>query len=140
MEIPIVWIIDDDMICRYASNYKLEQSRKKYEVIGHSSAFDGLTSLAECLHENKKLPDIILLDLHMPCMDGWSFLAELEKMGVTVKKIHVYILSSFTNTRDRTLAKEHPLIKGFFSKPLSLADVERIFNGIEVETIPETLS
>jgi len=68
------------MICRYASNYKFEQSRKKYGVIGHSSAFEGLTSLAECLHGNQKLPDIILLDLHM---DGWSFLAELE-MGAII--------------------------------------------------------
>ena len=73
------------MICRYASNYTFEQSGKKYEEIGHSSAFEGLTSLADCLHGNQKLPDIILLDPHM---DGWSFLAELGKMGVTVKKIH----------------------------------------------------
>ncbi len=140
MEIPIVWIIDNDMICRFASNYKFEQSLKNYEVIGHSSAFEGLTSLEECLHGTKKLPDIILLDLQMPGMDGWSFLKELEKMGAPVKKIHVYILSAFTNSRDFTLAKKHPLIKGFFSKPLSEANVRHMFSGIEVETLPETLS
>ncbi len=140
MEIPIVWIIDDDMICRFASNYKFKQSLKNYEVIGHSSAFEGLTSLEECLHRNKKLPDIILLDLQMPGMDGWSFLTELEKMGDQIKDIHVYILSTFTNVKDRNLAKNHPLIKGFFNKPLSLANVKRIFSGIGVKNIPEFLS
>ncbi|HDZ14252.1 hypothetical protein LCGC14_1121820 [marine sediment metagenome] len=139
MEIPILWLIDDDVICRYACNYKLEQSGKKFEIIGHSSAFEGLTSLAAFLHENKKLPDIILLDLNMPGMDGWSFIEEIEKMGDTVSKIQIYILTSFTNLNDRKIAQQHPLIKGFFRKPLSLANVEVIFSGIEIENVPETL-
>lgn len=139
METPIVWIIDDDIICRFATSYKFEQSHINYEVTGHASAYDGLTSLAECLHGYKKLPDIIVLDLHMPAMDGWSFLAELEKMGPMVKEIHVYILSVFTNISDRNLAKKHPLIKGFFNKPLSAANLDCIYSAIEVKNTPETL-
>jgi len=139
MEIPIVWIIDDDIISRFASKYKFKQSRINYDVFCHSNAFEGLTSLEECLHRSKKIPDIILLDLQMPGMDGWSFLTELEKLGVQVRDIHVYILSTFTNSKDRKLAKKHPLIKGFFNKPLTLANVERIFSGGEVENIPEFL-
>ena len=128
---PIVWIIDDDLISRFASNYKFEQSNKRYEVINHASAFEGLLSLKECMNGNKKLPDAILLDLQMPGMDGWSFLAELEQMGVPAKKVHVYILSAFTNSRDRNLAKENPFITGFFNKPLSAANVSSISSEIE---------
>lgn len=127
------------MICRFAANYKFEQSGENFEIINHSSAFEGLKSLAECLHGNKRFPDIIVLDLDMPSMDGWSFLTELEKMGGPVNKILVYILSTFTNSKDYEIAKEHPLIKGFFNKPLSVANVKHIFSRIEVQNVPETL-
>lgn len=80
---------------------------------------------------NQKLPDILLLDLDMPGMDGRSFLRELEKMDGTVKRIHIYILSAFTSSRDRDLARENPLVQGFFNKPLSTANVKLILKGWE---------
>lgn len=69
MEGPIVWIIDDGLISRFATTYKLERTSKNCQVIGHPSAFDGSGSLGECLHGNKRLPDILLLDQDMR---GWT--------------------------------------------------------------------
>lgn len=128
MKGPIVWIIDDDLISRFATTYKLERTSENCHVIGHTSAFDGLGSLEGCLHGNGRLPDILLLDLDMPGMDGWCFLRELEKMDGTAKEIHVYILSAFTSSKDRDRARENTLIKGFFDKPLSAANVEHILD------------
>lgn len=139
MEIPIIWIIDDDMICRFSSNYKLEQSGKNHSVVGHDSAIEALTSLNGCIKKNQNIPDAILLDLNIPGMDGWTFLEELEKMGVPGEKIHVYIVSYFANSRDRQLANEHPFIKGFFGKPLTTANVSCIFNGIDVKNRHKTI-
>lgn len=75
-----------------------------------------------------------------PAWTGGPFLAELEKMGLLVKKIHVYILSAFTNSRDRNLARTNPIIKGFFNKPLSAANVKSISCEIEDKSVPDTLS
>ena len=129
---PIVWIIDDDLVSRFAVTYKIEQSSMDFEVIGHPDAFNGLNSLRECLHANNRLPDIILLDLEMPDMDGWSFLRELEEMDGTLKMIGVYILSAFTGSEDRNIAKNNPLIQGFFDKPLNGANVQSILKDMKI--------
>ncbi|MGB6153066.1 MAG: response regulator [Pricia sp.] len=129
---PIVRIIDDDLVSRFAVTYKIEQSSMDFEVIGRPDAFHGLNSLRECLHANNVLPDIILLDLEMPDMDGWSFLRELEEMDGTLEMMGVYILSAFTGSEDRNIAKNNPLIRGFFDKPLSGANVQSILKDMKV--------
>lgn len=132
MEKPIVWIIDDDLVSQFATNYKIEQSFKNCQVIGHSGPLDGLAFLRECQNGNGRLPDILLLDLVMPGMDGWSFLRELKKMGGPAKRIEVYLLSAFDSQNDRSTAKGHPMIKGFFNKPLTRANADRIYGRCEV--------
>lgn len=129
MRRPIVWIIDDDIISRFAATYKIEQSPEDCEVIAYGSALEGLDCLLERLNARQGLPDIILLDLGMPVMDGWSFLDEMGKMDGPVKSIQVYILSAFTESRDRNLAKENPAIQGFFNKPLNTANVKNILGS-----------
>jgi len=132
MEKRIIWIIDDDLVSQFATNYRIEQSFENCQVIAHSGSLEGLAFLRECLHGNKRLPDILLLDLVMPGMDGWSFLKELKKMEGPAKKIEVYVLSAFNNSKDRSTAKGHPQIKGFFNKPLTRANVDRIHGRSEV--------
>src|SRR5680860_286183 len=132
MEKRIVWIIDDDLVSQFATNYRIGQSFKNCKVISHSSSLEGLAFLKECRYGNGRMPDILLLDLVMPGMDGWSFLKELKKMGGSAKKIEVYLLSAFNNSNDRSNAKGHPQIKGFFNKPLTRANVDRINGRREV--------
>ena len=132
MEKRIVWIIDDDLVAQFATNYRIEQSCENCQIIRHSSSSEGLAFLKECEHGNRRLPDILLLDLVMPGMGGWSFLKELEKKGSPAIKMDVYILSAFTNSNDRSTAKGNPLIKGFFNKPLTKANVDYINSGSEV--------
>ena len=45
--------------------------------------------------ESIECPDIILLDINMPMMDGWDFLEEYEKhLGGSESKIKIYMLRS----------------------------------------------
>ena len=132
MEKRIVWTIDDDMVSQFATNYRIYQSFKNCQVICHSGPLEGLAFLRECQYKNRRLPDILLLDLVMPGMDGWSFLMELKKMGGPAKKIEVYLLSAFDSPNDRSIAKRHPMIKGFFNKPLTRANVDWIYSRCEV--------
>lgn len=53
--------------------YKHSFEKAGYEVILENDGLDGINSVAE------KLPDVILLDLMMPKMDGFQFLKEMKK-------------------------------------------------------------
>ena len=71
-------VIDDDPAWR--SLYRLEFERK-WDVVEAQDGFEGLV-LFDAL-----APDLVILDLHMPRMDGLAFLAELTLRGSTVPVI-----------------------------------------------------
>jgi CheY-like chemotaxis protein len=72
------------------------------------------------LHHKKSaehLPDIILLDIYMPEVDGWEFLSHLIKIEPQLtKKPAVYIISSSSHPRD---LDRPPLtiVRHYFQKP-----------------------
>ncbi|GHV20734.1 two-component system response regulator [Planctomycetales bacterium] len=75
-----VLVVDDDEINVMTLEAQLEQT---YAVI---TALDGRDALAKVTaHE----PDLMLLDLHMPGMDGFEVLTELRKRGETLPVIFV---------------------------------------------------
>src|SRR6266702_1300294 len=96
---PIL-IVDDDAGIRTTMTRILED--EGYEVY---SAADGLEALAAL---DGLLPALILLDLTMPRMDGWTFVAELERLELR-SKIPVIVLTADGRAReaqDRKLRTE----------------------------------
>lgn len=129
MKGPMVWIIDDDMVAQFAATYKIGQSYPDHRVICHDSIEAALTAIEQCMNGKGCIPDMVLLDLSFPMLDGWYFLEALEKNGKAVAAIEVFILSAFSNSKDRIRAKGHPLVKGHFDKPISGANLDSVFGA-----------
>jgi DNA-binding response OmpR family regulator len=70
---PHILIVDDDPILRQA--LALALNAKGYAV---AEAADGSAALAHSRAD--LLPRLVILDLIMPVMDGWQFLAERHKV------------------------------------------------------------
>ncbi|SHF98486.1 response regulator [Pedobacter caeni] len=68
-------------------------------------------------------PDLILLDLHMPEIDGWKFLHMMEEHNVF---IDVVIVSSSIDPRERLRAKSFMCVKDFYVKPLTSEKVKQL--------------
>lgn len=73
-------------------------------------------------------PEIILLDLNMPVMDGWNFLeAFMEiKTGRDIKTT-LYIVSSSINPFDLERAKTYSLVTDYLIKPVNISQFEALF-------------
>lgn len=83
----VVLIIDDDEGIRFLAKFAIERSG--YKVFIASNGQEGLNLLGTIPR-----PGIILLDLMMPIMDGWSFLDEIES-DARWRKIPVVVLTAF---------------------------------------------
>src|SRR5690606_35587425 len=77
--------------------------------------------------EPPTLPDVILLDIDMPGMNGWQFLDAFERLPCDVlEKTSVMMLSSSYHNADIETSKKYRTVKHFFSKPLTEEKVRMI--------------
>ena len=86
-----IMVVDDDPDQISTVKYVLESLDEKYEVIG---ANDG-TQCLQLLKEDK-IPDLILLDIMMPEMNGWEVYNHLKENSLW-KDIPVIFLTARTD-------------------------------------------
>ena len=79
------------------------------------------------------LPQIILLDLSMPIMDGWGFLEEYKLLILAIgKKITLYIVTSSISPHDIERAKNINAVSDYIIKPVTkekFAGIIKSYNG-----------
>lgn len=125
----IVCIIDDDKIYQFASSKLLQKHHSDVEVICFDDGLMGLEYLMENDNDPNKIPDVLLLDINMPVMDGWSFLDEMTKIpSPHLDEMTIYIVSSSIDTRDLEKVKEYKSVKDYLVKPLSGDDYKKLFS------------
>lgn len=86
-----IMVVDDDPDQISTVKYVLESLNNKYEVIGANNGIQCLQLLKE-----KNIPDLILLDIMMPEMNGWEVLNRLKENS-TWKDIPVIFLTARTD-------------------------------------------
>jgi len=87
---------------------------------------------AQCLKEVELvIPDLIILDIKMPVMDGWQVCEKLKSEDRT-KKIPVIILSAYAGKEDRQKSLDlgaDQFIAKPFEVPVLLKIVEKLIRG-----------
>ncbi len=94
-------------------------------------AEDGEAALARLTHlpEALELPDMIILDLNLPKMDGHQVLLEL-KMDVHLRRIPIVVLSSSRDPKD-IVASYNNYANCYIPKPLAFEDYLSVAKGIQ---------
>ncbi|WP_306353880.1 response regulator [Flavobacterium sp. '19STA2R22 D10 B1'] len=123
-----VFVVDDDKIYHYILKKLLHKNNIEVNSYFFENGLDALEKLKES-NQNQSLPDLILLDINMPIMNGWQFLTEFQKIKKALhKETIIYLVSSSNNVLDMNKAKEFPdEVKDYFLKPVSLEDLSKIF-------------
>ena len=104
-----ILVVDDDPDIRDSLSDILTE--EGYRVSGARNGREALDYL-----QNQTRPSLILLDMMMPEMDGWSFRLEQQKLP-ELASIPVVILSAHGNVRDAALALG---AADYLRKPLSI--------------------
>lgn len=120
-------IIDDDPANNMLCKFLLKRILPNVEVITFTLPEKALAFILNEIENEIRIETFILLDLNMPILSGWDFLAELKKyQDFLSESFHISILSSSIDLRDRERAMAHVLVESYFEKPLKAEQVEEI--------------
>lgn len=113
-------LVDDDDIFVFLTTKIIEQTNLVDLIKVFGNGLDAINFLKENKNNVDALPDIILLDLSMPIMNGWQFLEKYNKLNPTIgKKITIYICSSSISPDDITRAKTISEVSDYIIKPIT---------------------
>jgi len=119
-----ILLIEDDLIEVMKLKRTVSKLNLKHSII---EAKNGEEALAY-LRSGEKLPDIILLDLNMPRMNGIEFLAILKEDEI-LQYLPTVILTTSENRAD-LLKCYQAGIAGYVIKPLKYEDYEYKLNAV----------
>ncbi|KYG71949.1 response regulator [Roseivirga echinicomitans] len=118
-KIDIACIIDDDPIFVFGAKRMMELADFCNGFMVFQDGRKALDGLSAIVASGNNLPELILLDLNMPVMDGWQFLDEFTKIK-TDKKITLYIVSSSIDSEDFNKAETYKVVSNYIVKPITM--------------------
>lgn len=129
MKFNTVFVVDDDKIFHFIIKKLLITNNININPSYFLNGLEALEGLKNKLNLGENQPDLILLDINMPILDGWQFLEEFKKLKDKLKKeITIYIISSSDNQTDLDKAEVYSNeVKNYYLKPISVDEIKSIF-------------
>jgi len=118
MQRHTILLIEDDELDIISVQRSLKKLDSDYELHTAYNGKEALHLLTE--HKPRLIPEVILLDLNMPKMNGIEFLQQLRNND-KLKHIKVFVMTTSADSIDR-MATEELGISGYIIKPLNYTD------------------
>jgi len=117
-------LVDDDSINNYVNKELIRKRHPDIKLVSLESPLFAINYLAG---DTAQEPDLVLLDLNMPLLNGWEFVEKLQE-----KNIHqnVIILTSSINPMDRRISEAYDMVKGFLVKPINVDELDELLSVI----------
>lgn len=126
-----IMIVDNDQVNSFVLKNIITRNYSEAEIGLYPDGADGYAHLEKLDLHGKTFPDVILLDIYMPIMNGFDFLDKYVDQ-FSHKPSNIFVMSNSLSKEDQQRANKYSVVKGFITKPL-------IYNNIQfiIETYVE---
>ncbi|VUD52705.1 Regulator of RpoS [Thalassocella blandensis] len=110
-----VLVVDDDEDYNFLTQEAFDDCNLACNLMFYTRA----TTALEYLSESRYFPDLILLDINMPVMNGWEFLEEYERLQYHQKhNTLIVVTSSSILFEDKARIAQYARVVEYVDKPL----------------------
>jgi CheY-like chemotaxis protein len=128
-KISLTCIIDDDPIFIFGTQRMMKIADFCDSFMIFHNGKNAIETLEKIIAAKGTLPDLILLDLNMPIMDGWEFLDEFIKIPCK-QKIKIYIITSSIDSEDLKKAKTYSNVSDYLLKPVTIEGLKTLLEEL----------
>ncbi|RAJ90022.1 response regulator receiver domain-containing protein [Larkinella arboricola] len=112
-------IVDDDHLFQFMTHKLIERIAPGHQLLGFQDGQPALDFIQANQSHLQRLPELILLDINMPLLNGWQFLEGLKQLEATTYRPRIYMVSSSIDPADVLKSQTYAQVKGYLTKPLS---------------------
>lgn len=127
-----VLLIDDDPSTNYYNKLILTERQLADQISIAESAEEGLAIVQDVLDGKLSPPEVILLDINMPGMDGWDFIKEFKQFSFDdIKAPYIFMLTNSNAPGEIQKANNLESIHAIFTKPLNEQSIEALVEAVK---------
>ena len=121
-------IVDDNIIDQMITTRVLQTNYTYGEIVTMMSATEALDYFDHHINEPAQLPNLILLDLDMPSINGFGFLERFNNYSSSIKAAcAIVVLTASEVLSDIEKMKSHPNVVTLIAKPLDKSSLIPLF-------------
>lgn len=125
-------LIDDEEVFNFIHTQVIQLIEPDAQIKEIRSSSGALQCIKENLNKADQFPDVILVDINMPEMNGFELMEELQQLSSSfTKKAHIYMVTSSLFESDRKRAETFSVLTGFMEKPIGASDAEKIIANLK---------
>jgi len=128
-KIKLACVIDDDPLYNFGIKKLFEFTHFSENSLFYKNGQEAIEGLM-AISEGENFPEVLLVDINMPIMNGWQFLEEYEKRNLK-REVKIYVVSSSINQEEIDRANAYAFVSGYIFKPLTLEKVKELKETVE---------
>lgn len=121
-------IVDNDQVNSFVLKNIIHRNYKDAKVDMVSDGLEGMDYLEQLEEKGSKPPDIVLLDIYLPVLNGFDFL-NLYKDKFSHKPTIIFVISNSFKKEDQQRTTAYDFVRGFITKPLIYNNIQFIIDS-----------
>lgn len=130
-QVKCIMLVDDNEIDNLLAQRIIELNEISQSIILARNGIDALRKINEYFSAYTRLPDLIIVDLHMPLMNGFELIEKIKSLPSysESKTAIVLITASLDDEKDKDILKSLSIL-GYMQKPFDKEELLKLIEKI----------